>query len=247
MLTGELDPQDEAKRYLVKRIASDLVGMIQWAELLRLRPKDGELGPATPSDAYRRVMEMLASGLPPYLKDAEPGTSMAGRLRSLSNDLDRLFADQAGKQAQVIIQPQPIKMTVDVRWIGLRPDREIDLIFPQIEPELRRQVLGQFTVRFSTSRGIIPKASDVVELVPPGIATRFAYFVETNRIYMTGMYQSISFLALSPDSTLPQSGWAIGGEPSTESLGIHRNVLLKEPKSLVADNAVENLEEIHRK
>ena len=243
VLTGELAPKDEAERSLVRRMASDLVGMIQWAAILQLKPKVGQPGPTSPPDAFRAVLAILMTNRPPYRLNAPADTNMAGKLEVLSNQLDQLFADQAGDHATVTIQAEPLDFKTDVRWIGLRSDHDLDLLFPTLEPKLRHQVLGVLHLRFATSSHASSNADNSVELIPPGSADEFAYFVDVNSIYMAGKHRNLSFMPMSPDTICPQDGWAISSELSSKGSTNGRGPLFSQPVSFVPDSAVEALKE----
>ncbi len=247
LLSGELDPSDEGKRSLVRRIASDLVGMIQWAELLRLKPKAGAPGPASPADAYRTVIEILTTNLPFFTtKDADPKDHKAGRLDSLSSQMAQLYRDRAGEQAKVMIQSKKIGLKQDIRWIGLRSDRDLDLLFPTLDQSLRHQILGVFNLRFATARqsplktkDFSSSANDLVELFPPGVAPeRSAYFVDMNSFFLKSDFDNLSFIGLTPTTTLAQGSWAVVSDIPLENSRNWQGPLASEPRPLVRNEAV---------
>lgn len=224
LLAGYRDDTDLYNKAVVDRMASDVVGMIQWINLLRLQqgpettPRTrvieeggGSREPRTSLDWYSAVLQALTSTQRPYVKDAKAENHVAGRLQLIAEELESLFQDNAGNNADVRIETRQVSFD-QIRWFRSRNDAELASLFPDVPDELRKQVIGTFRLRVSTEITPPLEQNGIPDIIPRGDTRRFAYYVDVNRLLMISPESNLSFLTLAPDHSRVHETWPVAAD-----------------------------------
>jgi hypothetical protein len=195
LLAGER--ADERERVVIDRLASDVVGMIQWVHLLRLTP--GEDESKDPVKLYVRLIQTVSS--------PQKASDVAKHLEVMATTLDELYSTEAVKRIE--IEPATGKIPFSrVTWldrIGTIESRRLEELVPV--GYRRESLLGAFRFHLTTAR---PPDDRIHEFGGFDISTDgdlYDHYIDLSEIYLVSESRHLSFLVLPPLTSARNTVW----------------------------------------
>lgn len=191
------DRADDRERVVIDRLASDVVGMIQWVHLLRFSPGRDES--KDPVKLYLRLIQAVSS--------RQKASAVAKNLESIATKLDELYSTEAVKRIE--IEPATGKIPFNrVTWldrVSAIESRRLEELFPV--GSRRESLLGAFRFRLTTDR---PDDDHIHEFAGFDISTegdRYDHYIDLSEIYLVSESQQLSFLILPPLTSAQNTAW----------------------------------------
>ncbi|WP_439628615.1 hypothetical protein [Gemmata sp.] len=210
VLSGHLGRLDVVNRPVVEAAAADVLGLIQWCEMLGLSGGEGK----TPLDYYASLLTHIASG--------DEASVVCGRLKAMGVELDKLFASKAGIRTRVRYTNPNITPS-NIVWRDGDRGAEIEEIAKDIPAKYREKVLGAFRYRVEidgSGHTFLPAATRGEFPEPKALLDESAaYFVDRNKIRLILDRDNFHFVVIPPAVAQARLGRPLVIGPSRDAKG----------------------------